>query len=86
MAPFGGENAESYYDEGVTAGMKGDLEALPQFRIESLPIPSGKPRQHCQVGGAGNRHQLSRPLYQSEDECPLSVTGSVKQSFDPIPV
>lgn len=25
MAPFGGENAESYYDEGLTAGVKGDL-------------------------------------------------------------
>ncbi len=27
MIVFGGENADSYYDEGVTASMKGDLEA-----------------------------------------------------------
>ena len=30
---FGGENAESYYDEGLTASMKGDLErAVQHFR------------------------------------------------------
>jgi tetratricopeptide (TPR) repeat protein len=30
--PFGGENAESYYDEGLTAAMKGDTEtALGHF-------------------------------------------------------
>lgn len=27
MATFGGDNAESYYDEGLTAAMRGDLDA-----------------------------------------------------------
>lgn len=33
MPTFGGDTAESYYDEGVTASMKGDLEtAVAQFQ------------------------------------------------------
>lgn len=35
---FGGENAESYYDEGVTASVKGDLDTAVQYFHRALQL------------------------------------------------
>ena len=36
MGAFGGEDAESYYDEGLTAMMKGNMESASQFFMNAL--------------------------------------------------
>lgn len=38
MSPFGGENAESYYDEGLTAMMKGDVQQACSFFERALQL------------------------------------------------
>lgn len=38
MVAFGGEDAESYYDEGLTAMMKGNVESARQYFLRSLKL------------------------------------------------
>lgn len=44
---FGGDSAESYYDEGLTASMKGDMAAAMQFFERAIELdPSFFPAYH----------------------------------------
>jgi len=48
--PFGGENAESYYDEGLTAAMKGDLEAAMEHFGKALQMDPSLNAAAYQIG------------------------------------
>lgn len=47
---FGGENAESYYDEGLTAFMKGDVEAAARFLVRAIQLDRSMLAAHHQLG------------------------------------
>lgn len=47
---FGGENSESYYDEGVTAAMKGDLARAVHFFQKTIDMDPGYLSAHHQLG------------------------------------
>lgn len=47
---FGGENAESYYDEGLTAVMKGDLNRAIEFFMRAIKLDSSFIMAHHQIG------------------------------------
>ncbi|HUW60537.1 MAG TPA: tetratricopeptide repeat protein [Candidatus Bathyarchaeia archaeon] len=48
--PFGGENAESYYDEGLTAVMKGDVKAAIEFFTHAIKLDSSFIMAYHQLG------------------------------------
>jgi len=48
--PFGGENAESYYDEGLTAVMKGDIKRAIEFFMHAIKLDSSFIMAHHQLG------------------------------------
>lgn len=47
---FGGENAESYYDEGLTAVMKGDVKAAIEFFTHAIKLDSSFIMAYQQLG------------------------------------
>lgn len=47
---FGGDNAESYYDEGLTASVKGDLERAAQFFERAIRLDSTMATAYHQLG------------------------------------
>jgi len=47
---FGGENAESYYDEGLTAFMKGDVDAAARFFVRAIQLDRSMLAAHHQLG------------------------------------
>ena len=47
---FGGENAESYYDEGLTALMKGDLDRAVQHLTRAIEMDRSFLAAHHQLG------------------------------------
>lgn len=47
---FGGDNAESYYDEGLTASMKGDLRQAAEFFEKALRLDSSMATAYQQLG------------------------------------
>jgi len=49
MAPFGGENAASYYDEGLTASVKGDLGRAVQCFQQSVALDGSFLPAHHQL-------------------------------------
>jgi tetratricopeptide (TPR) repeat protein len=49
-AAFGGENAESYYDEGLTAAVKGDLNRAAQFFEKAIRLDSTMATAYHQLG------------------------------------
>ncbi len=48
--PFGGENAESYYDEGLTAAMKGETEAAMAHFQKALQMDPSLNAAAFQIG------------------------------------
>ena len=52
-----------------------DLEALAQLGTRAVPVPAGEPGDQGQVGGAGDRQQLGRPLNGAEDDARLARPG-----------
>lgn len=48
--PFGGENAESYYDEGLTAGMKGELGLAAQCFEKAIRLDNTYAAAYHQLG------------------------------------
>ena len=48
--PFGGENAESYYDEGLTAVMKGDVKRAIEFFMHAIKLDSSFIMAYHQLG------------------------------------
>ncbi len=48
--PFGGENAESYYDEGLTASMRGDIEHATECFKKSVQLDSSMAAAYQQLG------------------------------------
>ena len=50
MTVFGGENADSYYDEGVTASMKGDLEAAVRHFERAIEMDRNHYAAYHQLG------------------------------------
>jgi len=49
-AAFGGENAESYYDEGLTAAVKGDLPRAAQYFEKAIRLDSKMATAYHQLG------------------------------------
>ena len=47
---FGGENAESYYDEGLTASMKGELTQAISFFEQAIRMDSSMSAAYHQLG------------------------------------
>ncbi|MEX2015999.1 MAG: tetratricopeptide repeat protein [Candidatus Hydrogenedentales bacterium] len=47
---FGGENAESYYDEGLTASMKGDLDAAVKLFEKAIRLDHTMAAAYHQLG------------------------------------
>lgn len=47
---FGGENAESYHDEGLTAMMKGDVAAAVQFFTRAIQLDNSYAASYHQLG------------------------------------
>ena len=47
---FGGENAESYYDEGLTAVMKGDIKRAIEFFMHAIKLDSSFVMAYQQLG------------------------------------
>lgn len=48
--PFSGENAESYYDEGLTAAMKGDVVHAAQCFTKAIELDPGLLSAYHQLG------------------------------------
>ncbi|MBX7254778.1 MAG: tetratricopeptide repeat protein [Candidatus Hydrogenedentes bacterium] len=48
--PFGGENAESYYDEGLTAGMKGELGRAAKCFEKAIRLDNSYAAAYHQLG------------------------------------
>ncbi len=48
--PFGGENAESYYDEGLTAAMKGDMDGALEYFSKALQMDPSLTAAAYQIG------------------------------------
>ena len=75
MGAFGGEDAESYYDEGLTAMMKGNMESASQFFIQALK------RDPDMIAA---KHQLGKCFLRLGDthRAVLTLTQVVKQKPD----
>lgn len=54
-AAFGGENAESYYDEGLTAAVKGDLQRAVEFFEKAIRTDSKMATAYHQLGKCYSR-------------------------------
>lgn len=52
---FGGENAESYYDEGLTASMKGELERAAEYFQKAIHADSSMANAYHQLGKCQSR-------------------------------
>lgn len=50
MMLFGGETAESYYDEGLTASMKGDLEQAVKLFEQAIRLDNSMAAAYHQMG------------------------------------
>jgi len=50
MPVFGGDNADSYFDEGVTAGMKGDLPRAIEYFEKCIRLDSSNSGAYHQLG------------------------------------
>lgn len=57
--PFGGETAESYYDEGLTALIKGDAKGAAEHFMKAIQLDSSMLAAHHQLGKCYLR--LGRP-------------------------
>ena len=72
LGQLGGDRAPlADQQRGRRAGVQGDLEALARLGVDRLPVPAREPRDQREVGRAGDRQQLGRPLDQPEDRRPL---------------
>ncbi len=61
---FGGETAESYYEEGVTAVMKGDLEQAARHLTRALELDASMHGAHHQLGKCRMRQGRMREAVQ----------------------
>ncbi len=82
---FGGENAESYYDEGLTASMKGDLtQAIAHFE-HALKLDPGMHVAMHQLGRCyqrlGEMQRAARILHQVISAKPDLVPARVDYGF-----
>jgi tetratricopeptide (TPR) repeat protein len=77
MPVFGGENAESYYDEGVTASMKGDLAQAIAFFEKALHLDTGHLAAKQQLAKCylrqGQPRQAAEILYQVVKAKPTQI-------------
>jgi len=71
---FGGENADSYYDEGLTASMKGDFEGAARHFLKALQLDSRSTPALHQLGKCylrlGMTAQAVQTLQQAADRNP----------------
>jgi tetratricopeptide (TPR) repeat protein len=63
--PFGGENAESYYDEGLTAAMKGDMDAALGHFSKALQMDPSLGAAAYQIGRCQLRLGQSQKAVQT---------------------
>lgn len=78
---FGGENAESYYDEGLTAVMKGDVDKAIEFFMRAIKLDPSFLMAHHQLGrcflriGQTERaiHVLQQVLARKPDLAPARI-------------
>lgn len=77
MKPFGGENAESYYDEGITASMRGDLNRAAECFETAVRKDSSMASAYQQLGRVyarlGRYPEAIRLLQQVVDKRPESA-------------
>ncbi len=83
--PFGGENAESYYDEGLTAAMKGDTEtALGHFSkaLQMDPFLNAAAYQlgRCQLR-LGQAHKAAQTLVNLLDRAPHMTAARTELAY-----
>lgn len=78
---FGGENAESYYDEGLTAAVKGDLARAAQFFEKAIRLDSTMATAYHQLGKCyvrlGEFRRAIKYLSQVADKRPDLVAAQL---------
>lgn len=80
-AAFGGENAESYYDEGLTAAVKGDLQRAVGFFEKAIRLDSKMATAYHQLGKCysrlGQHKRAIQFLSQVVDKRPDLVSAQI---------
>ena len=80
-AAFGGENAESYYDEGLTATVKGDLQRAVEFFEKAIRLDSKMATAYHQLGKCysrlGQHKRAIQFLSQVVDKRPDLVSAQI---------
>lgn len=75
--PFGGESAESYYDEGITASMRGDLKRAAECFEIAIRKDSSMASAYQQLGRVysrvGRHREAVKLLQQVVDKRPDNV-------------
>ena len=67
---FGDHPPLPHEQRGGGTRVQRDLEALLQLGVPPVRVPPGEPRNQGEMGGAGDRKQLGRPLHGAEDDRP----------------
>ncbi len=79
--PFGGESAESYYDEGLTAAMKGDLKRATECFEKAISLDRNYTAAYHQLGKChlrrGDTRRALEILQQVVLENPAQASGQV---------
>jgi tetratricopeptide (TPR) repeat protein len=82
---FGGDNAESYYDEGLTASMKGDLEQAISYFEQAIRKDNSLSAAYHQLGKCylryGNPQKATSLLQQVVKHKPRQVPPRLDLGF-----
>lgn len=85
MTPFGGENAEGYYDEGLTAGVKGDLAAAVASFEKAVALDAGFLAAYLQLAKCcvrlGQSAKAVRLLYHVVSRSPGMLVARLDLGF-----
>lgn len=83
--PFGGENAESYYDEGLTAAMKGDTDTALEHFSKALQLDPSMNAAAYQTGRCllrlGQAHKAAQMLVGVLDRAPHMTAARTELAF-----
>lgn len=82
MATFGGENAESYYDEGLTAAMRGELELAIGHFESCIRLDNTYAAAYHQIGKAYYRMGRFKKAVSFLDQVVKNRPGQVPAMID----